>query len=73
LHRSLITLFNKNVLISFQQQGNRSTHACLILAPISLANASLACVQMLGFDVSDDVVTGAGTVHLPWGLVFSHL
>ena len=43
------------------------------LAPISLANATLAGVQMLGFGVADDVVARAGAVHLPGGLVFSHL
>jgi hypothetical protein len=57
----------------FTKSADFISTASLILAPIGLANASLACVQVLGFDVSNDVVTGAGTVHLPRGLVFSHL
>ncbi len=28
---------------------------------------------MLRFGVSNDIVACAGAVHLPWGLVFSHL
>ena len=43
------------------------------LAPICLADTALSSVQVLWLDVSDDVVACAGAVHLPRGLVFSHL
>ncbi len=74
-YASLITSSHcsQNALISIRV--TRKSFNCVIktLAPICLANASFARVQVLGLCVSNYVVACTGAVHLPWRLVFSHL